>query len=169
MTELSFPKWLNMSVLKCLACLATMSFAPSVLADDVSPRQGWAVHKTSKSYTALLDATRAAITSEGLIVVTRAGPTAAAARRGITIPGNHVIGAFNNDYAVRILTLSTAAMIEAPIRFYVTENQDATASLSYKLPSAVFEPYADEGGANLAEIAAELDMRFAKIAQQAIR
>ena len=61
-------------------------------------------------------------------VVTQAGPTQAAASRGITIPGNRVIGVFNNDFAVNILALSTAAMIEAPIRFYVTEGADGTAT-----------------------------------------
>jgi uncharacterized protein (DUF302 family) len=45
-----------------------------------------------------------------------------------------------------VLGASVAAGIEAPIRIYVTENQDGTATLSYKKPSAVFAPYADEGG-----------------------
>ena len=36
---------------------------------------------------------------------------------GIEIPENRVVGVFNNDYAVRILDMSTAAMIEAPLRF----------------------------------------------------
>jgi hypothetical protein len=42
-----------------------------------------------------------------------------------------VTGPITNDYAVRVLALSTPAMIEAPIRFYVTENADGTATLSY--------------------------------------
>ncbi len=58
-------------------------------------------------------------------------------------------------------------MIEAPIRFYVTENADGTATLSYKTPSAVFAPYIDEGGAELAAIAGELDAIFAAIAKGA--
>ena len=78
-----------------------------------------------------------------------------------------MIGVFNNDFAVRVLATSTAAMIEAPIRFYVTENADGTATLSYKLPSTVFAPYLDEGGADLAALAAELDRHFAAIAAQA--
>jgi hypothetical protein len=49
-----------------------------------------------------------------LIVVTQAGPTAAAKKRGITIPGNRVIGVFNNDLARNVLESSTAALIEAP-------------------------------------------------------
>ena len=87
--------------------------------------------------------------------------------RGITIPGNRVIGVFNNVYAVKVLSLSTAAMIEAPIRFYVTENADGTATLAYKTPSFVFAPYFAEGGAELEAVAAELDAKFAAIAARA--
>ncbi len=102
-----------------------------------------------------------------MIVVTQAGPTAAAKKRGITIPGNRIIGIFNNDYAVKTLATSTAAMIEAPIRLYVTENEDGTATLSYKTPTAVFAPYENEAGAALAAIAAELNQLFTKIAADA--
>ena len=152
-----------------LAVLAALSFGGVAGAADLAPRDGWEIYPSAKSYEALLESTRAAIKSNGLIVVTQAGPTEAAARRGVTIPGNRVIGAFNNEYAVRVLETSTAAMIEAPIRFYVTENQDGTATLSYKTPSAVFEPYLDEGGAKLADIADELEARFADIVEDAVR
>jgi uncharacterized protein (DUF302 family) len=60
-----------------------------------------------------------------------------------------------------------AAGIEAPVRFYVTENPDGTAALSYKKPSAVFAPYADEGKDALKALASELDGIFAKIAESA--
>lgn len=135
--------------------------------DDMTARENWALHATELDYATLVDRVRAAIKDEGLAVVTRAGPTKAAKARGITIPGNTVIGAFNNEFAVRILSLSTAAMIEAPVRFYVTENADGTATLSYKLPSAVFAPYADEGGSELSQAAAELDTIFEAIATSA--
>ncbi|WP_171228400.1 DUF302 domain-containing protein [Ruegeria sp. HKCCA4008] len=131
--------------------------------------EGWAVYPTRKPYVELVDATKAAIKENGLIVVTQAGPTKAAAARGISIPGNRVIGAFNNDYAVRVLETSIHAMIEAPIRFYVTENKDGTANLSYKTPSFVFAPYVSEGGQNLMDIAAELDSTFQSIAERAVK
>ncbi|QFT72323.1 DUF302 domain-containing protein [Ruegeria sp. THAF33] len=130
---------------------------------------GWAVYPTRKPYAELVDATKAAIKENGLIVVTQAGPTKAAAARGISIPGNRVIGAFNNDYAVRVLETSVHAMIEAPIRFYITENKDGTANLSYKTPSFVFAPYVSEGGQNLMDIAAELDSTFQSIAERAVK
>ena len=138
-------------------------------ADGIEPLTGWAVYSSGKSYETLVDDTKAAVKENGLIVVTQAGPTKAAASRGITIPGNRVIGAFNNDYAVRVLETSTNAMIEAPIRFYVTENEDGTATLSYKTPSFVFAPYADEGGDALREIAIELDAKFQAVAENAVK
>ncbi len=137
-------------------------------AGSIAPRQGWAVHDTAQGYSELLDSLKTAIKAEGMYLVTQAGPTAAAARRGITIPGNRVLGVYRNDYAVRALATSTAAMIEAPIRFYVTENEDGTATLSYRTPSAVFTPYLDEGGEELSAIAAELDAIFAAIAARAV-
>jgi uncharacterized protein (DUF302 family) len=137
-------------------------------AGSIAPRQGWAVHDTGQGYRELLDSLKAAIKAEGMFIVTQAGPTGAAANRGITIPGNRVIGVYRNDYAVRALATSTAAMIEAPIRFYVTENEDGTATLSYRTPSAVFAPYLDEGGEELSAIAAELDGIFAAIAAGAV-
>jgi uncharacterized protein (DUF302 family) len=139
----------------------------SAQAGAVAPRPGWAVHDTDQSYAGLLDSVKAAIKAEGMFLVTEAGPTEAAKSRGITIPGNRVLGVYRNDFAVRALAMSTAAMIEAPIRLYVTENPDGTATLSYKMPSAVFAPYLDEGGAELAAIGAELDGIFAAIAERA--
>ncbi|WP_323776010.1 DUF302 domain-containing protein [Leisingera sp.] len=141
--------------------------ASAAAAGNIAPRDGWAVHETSKPYGQLLEDVKAAAKAGGMGVVTQAGPTKAAAARGITIPGNRVIGIFNNDFAVKILALSTAAMIEAPVRMYVTEEEDGRATLSYKLPSHVFAPYAEEGGAELQALADQLDHRFARIAERA--
>lgn len=153
--------------------LATALIAISMIvsqanAGSISPRDGWAVQDTSMKYGKLLKSLKAAIKAEGMFIVTQAGPTQAAKKRGITIPGNQVVGVYRNDYAVRALATSTAAMIEAPIRFYVTENDDGTATLSYKTPSFVFAPYLDEGGQELSVIAAELDTVFAAIATRAV-
>ncbi len=151
-----------------LALFGLMLSAGAAPAQEIGQRAGWSVHPTSKSYADLVAAVRKAVRANGMGVVTQAGPTKAAAGRGITIPGNRVIGVFNNDFAVKVLATSTAAMIEAPIRLYVTENPDGTATLSYKTPSFVFSPYLDEGGDTLAALAAKLDARFAQIATAAI-
>lgn len=147
-----------------VALLAAPAAAQEVA--DLAPRDGWVVTTTAKPFDALVDDTRAAARAGKMAVVTMAGPTDAAANRGITIPGNRVIGLFNNDFAVRTLRLSTAAMIEAPIRVYVTENSDGTATLSYKLPSSVLAPYMADAP-DLAAVAAELDAAFAAVAAAA--
>ncbi|PTX55587.1 uncharacterized protein (DUF302 family) [Litoreibacter ponti] len=134
---------------------------------DVTARDGWVVLPTDKPYDVLVDDVKAAVKAGKMGVVTQAGPTGAAKARGIEIPGNRVIGVFNNRFAVRILGLSTAAMIEAPIRMYVTET-DGGATLSYKTPTLVFTPYMDEAGPELAEAAAELDAIFDTIARDAV-
>lgn len=149
------------------ALILLLALATPTLAEMPAARPGWAILPTDKSHAALIDAVKTAAKVHGLGVVTQAGPTGAAARRGITIPGNRVIGLFNNVYAVRILGLSTPAMIEAPIRVYVTENPDGTATLSYKTPSHVFAPYVEEAGPDLAAAARELDALFFAVATTA--
>ncbi|MEL6125656.1 MAG: DUF302 domain-containing protein [Pseudomonadota bacterium] len=137
-------------------------------AGPLTEREGWVVMPTDKPYQELIDAVKAAVKANRYGVVTEAGPTGMARSRGIEIPGNRVIGVFNNDVAVRVLALSTAAMIEAPIRMYVTEDEGGTATLSYKTPSLVFTPYMEEGGSELGAIANELDDAFSTIAAAAV-
>ncbi|WP_299827994.1 DUF302 domain-containing protein [uncultured Roseobacter sp.] len=148
------------------ACL-TLLCATALHAQSIAPRDGWVVITTEKTHADLLTDLKAAVKANKMGIVTQAGPTGAAKARGITIPQNRVIGVFNNDFAVKILALSTAAMIEAPIRFYVTEKPDGTATLSYKTPSFVFDPYMKEAGPDLQTLAQELDTRFATIAEAA--
>ncbi|MDU8943761.1 DUF302 domain-containing protein [Ovoidimarina sediminis] len=142
---------------------------PAFADEDMAPREGWKVYPTERAFDALLQNLTAAAKANKMIIVTQAGPTKAAKARGIEIPENRVLGLFNNQFAVEILRLSTAAMIEAPMRMYLTENADGTATLSYKLPSFVSAPYADEGGAELADAAARLDAIFEAIALDATR
>ncbi len=154
------------STLIALSLLAPMLTAAPAPANPIGARPGWVVIDTDIAYADLVARTVQATKANGLVVVTQAGPTKAAAARGITIPGNRVIGVFNNDFAVRMLDKSTAAMIEAPVRLYVTEDADGGATLSYKTPSFVFAPYSAPG---VAEIAQELDKLFARIAQDATK
>ncbi|PKP62775.1 MAG: hypothetical protein CVT86_06910 [Alphaproteobacteria bacterium HGW-Alphaproteobacteria-8] len=105
--------------------LAALVLAPLMgIAGDIAPREGWVVKDTAKPYAALLDDLRTAIKDNKMGLVTEAGPTEAARKRGFDIPGNRVLGVYRNDFAVSALEASRAAMIEAPIRFYVTENPD---------------------------------------------
>jgi uncharacterized protein (DUF302 family) len=134
---------------------------------DIAPRPGWQVVPTEMTFPALVAAVKDATRASGMNVVTEAGPTDAAAQQGVTLPGNRVIGVFHVGYAIRILPLSTAAMIEAPLRLYVTEESDGTATLSWKEPTFVFAPYFDEGGDALKAAAAELDKVIGGIASKA--
>jgi uncharacterized protein (DUF302 family) len=137
-------------------------------AEGLSDREGWQVVPSEKSFETLVEDLKTAIKADKMGLVTQASASAGAKGRGITIPGNRVIGVYRNDYAVRMLEASVAAGIEAPIRFYVTENSDGTATLSWKTPSFVFAPYMDEGGEALADLAAELDLVFQSIAEGAV-
>ncbi len=154
--------------MRAVLIFVMMSFGLAAQA-EMAPRDGWVVMESDKSFKVLVDAVKGAAKANKMGVVTQAGPTAAAKSRGIIIPGNRVIGLFNNVYAVRILGLSTAAMIEAPIRVYVTENEDETATLSYKMPSTVFAPYMAEADADLGVAASELDAIFMAIAEAAVQ
>lgn len=125
---------------------------------------GWKVMKTQQSYADLVASLEKAIADNKMGLVTRASATVGAKKMlKKDIPGNMVIGVYRPDFAVRMLEASVPAGIEAPIRFYITENADGTADLSYRTPSAVFAPYED-GGEALKTMAAELDGIFAKIA-----
>ncbi len=151
-----------------VAFLAAALVALSAHAGSVAPRDGWAVHDTGLAYAELLQSLKKAVEAEGMFVVTEAGPTEAARSRGVEIAGNRVVGVFRNDFAVRAVRASTAAMLEAPIRFYVTGDADGTATLSYKRPGFVFAPYLEEGGKELRAVAEELDAIFAAIAARAV-
>ena len=146
--------------------ILALSFFAFTAAASPAPREGWVVIETKHGFQDLVDRVKNSAKANRMGVVTEAGPTAAAAARGVTIPGNRVIGVFNNVFAVRMLEASEAAMIEAPIRFYVTEQPDGAATLSWKTPSLVFAPYAAESPAVMA-IAAELDAIFAAIGSKA--
>ena len=135
--------------------------------DDWSALEGWEVIKTGKSYQDLVAGLDEAVKANKMGLVTRASATVGAKKvLDQTIPGNMVVGVYHPRYAVRMLEASIPAGIEAPIRFYLTENADQSATLSYKTPSAVFGPYM-AGNDALKTLAEELDGVFAKIAAEA--
>ena len=138
-------------------------------ADSMTDREGWRVLRTGQTFDALVTQLEASVKANQMGLVTAASASAGAAAQNITIPGNRVVGVYRNDFARRMLKASIAAGIEAPIRFYITENSDQTATLSYKLPSTVFAPYFDEGGEELRKLASELDEIFVRIADQAAK
>jgi uncharacterized protein (DUF302 family) len=136
-----------------------------VFAGNPTPYPGTKVIKTKYSFSELRDRLENAVSANKMYVVTMASASAGAARRGIKIPGNLVIGVYRNDFAVRMLKASVSAGIEAPLRFYVTENGDGTATLTYREPSAVFGVYESP---ELDKMAKELDAIWAKIVKQTV-
>lgn len=121
--------------------------------------------KTSHSYAELIKRLDSAVKKNKMGLVTRASATVGAKRvLGQTIPGNMVVGVYHPRFAVRMLKASVPAGIEAPLRIYITENPDKTASLTYRTPSRVFAPY---GSKALNAMARELDTIFANIARDA--
>jgi len=138
------------------------------LAGSVQPREGWKVYDTKLTFTTLVQKLDAAVKSNKMAIVTAASASDGAKAQGFSIGGNRVVGVYRNDFARRMLQASIAAGIEAPIRVYVTENPDGTATLSYKTPTAVFTPYFAQAG-DLRPLAQELDAIFDKIAETATR
>ncbi len=143
--------------------LFALSFITPLRADGLP---GVQTLPSSHDFATLVTQLETAVADHKMAVVAKASASQGAAGRGIKIPGNAVIMVFRNDYAVRMLEASVPAGIEAPLRFYVTENPDGKASLSWRAPSATFAPY---GSAPLDEMARELDPIFAAIARDAVR
>lgn len=131
-------------------------------AQTVTP--GAVTIKSRHGFDALVSRLEKAVADHKMAVVAQASASKGAAGRGVKIPGNAVIMVFRNDYAVRMLQASVPAGIEAPLRLYITENPDGTASLTYRMPSAVFAPY---GSPVLDVMAKELDAVFRIIARDA--
>ncbi|KZL19252.1 hypothetical protein PsAD2_02003 [Pseudovibrio axinellae] len=137
------------------------------LEGKIFQRNGWRVIETSMLIDDLLESLKKAIREEDMLLVSLASASRAAKASGLDIPGNYVIGVFRNDFARRMLAASIQAGIEAPIRFYLTENPGGTSTLSWKTPSFVFQPYRDTATEDLVSLSEELDVVFQRIADRA--
>lgn len=145
----------------------TLAVSPIARADVAAPYPGTKLIKTSKSYGAMVKSLTSAIKANKMGIVARASATVGAKQIGKTIPGNMVVMVYRADFAVRMLKASVPAGIEAPVRFYITEDAaSGKATLTYRTPSSVFNPYKN---AALDKMAAELDVIFAKIAADATK
>ena len=122
--------------------------------------------KTGASFKKSAAALAQAVKKNKMGLVCRASAQRGAAAIGVKIKGNQVFGVYHPRFAVRMLKASIPAGIEAPIRIYIYENTDGTATITYKKPTSVFRPY---GSASLDKMAAELDVIFAKIVSDAVQ
>lgn len=154
-------------MLRSAVLIAFLAALLPASASAFDPPPGWVVKPTPHSYKALIGRVDQAAKDNKMGIVSRASATVGAKKvLDKTIPGNMVVGIYHPRFAVPMLEASIPAGIEAPIRVYITENTDGTATLSYKRPSAVFAPYED-GGDKLKALAAELDGVFNAIVEQA--
>lgn len=133
----------------------------------LTARAGWVILPARHKFDDLVVRLEKAVSEAGMNVVNVASASDGARAQGISIPGNRVIGVYRNDFARRMLAASLQAGIEAPIRYYLTENPDGTATLSYRTPTSVFAPYLAGAGADLGRVAGELDVIFEAIARNA--
>ena len=152
-----------------LIILPILATPGPVRAAGIAPRDGWVALESSYSFENLIKRVEFAASDHGIGIVTRASATIGAKRvLDVEIPGNMVMGLFHPRFAVRMLAASVSAGIEAPIRLYLTENDDGSTTLSYKTPSHVFAPYMDEGGEELRTLSLELDELFDSLSRQAV-
>lgn len=113
-----------------------------------------------RPFAAAAEDLKAAITANGMGLVCHANAQAGAASRGVKIKGNQVLMVFRPDFAIRMLAASVEAGFEAPIRIYITENDDGTATIRYVKPSVAFKPYKHP---ELDRLGGELDAIVEKI------
>src|SRR3970040_1195975 len=142
---------------------------PALISAGLSPGAetalpGAVTIKTRYGFDTLVTRVEKAIADHKMGLVAQASASRGAAARGVKIPGNAVLMVFRNDYAVRMLSASVPAGIEAPLRLYVTEGQDGRTSITCRSPSAAFAPY---GSADLNALARELDPIIEKIVRDA--
>ena len=138
------------------------------LAGSAQPVRGQEGRVTAVSrapFARVADALEKAIADERMGLVCHANAQRGAAARGVSIKGNQVLMVFRNDFAVRLLAADPAAGFEAPIRIYLYENADGTATVSYLSPSVVFAPYRHE---SVQAVAKELDPIFKRIVDRAL-
>lgn len=146
-----------------LSCLLVAS-GSLARAESAHPTLALQTITSQHSYDDLLQRLERAISDNKMGLVAQASASKGAAARGVKIPGNTVLMVFRNDYAVRLLETNLLSGIEAPLRLYVTENRDGTASVTYRTPSATFAPY---GSSKLDALASELDPILKKIVTDA--
>lgn len=143
---------------------ATLLLAGTSASAADPPQPGTRTVASKHEFDALVSRVEAAVSEHKMGLVAQASASRGAAARGVKIPGNTVLMVFRNDYAVRMLQASVPAGIEAPLRIYVTENADGTASITYRTPTAVFAPYRND---KLGAMAKELDPIFERIVHDA--
>ena len=145
--------------------VAAVVFAAGLGVSPALAQDGRITATSRVPFQKVAEALEKAVADQKMAVVCHANAQRGAAGRGVTIKGNQVLMVFRNDFAVRLLAAEPQAGFEAPIRIYVYENADGTATVSYVPPSAVFAPYKHP---EVKAVAAELDPIFKAIVEGAL-
>ncbi len=145
--------------------LIVAAVALVLVAAPVGAQDGKVTLTANAPFAKVAAAMEKAVEDAKMALVCHANAQRGAAARGVKIAGNQVFMVFRNDFAVRILDAVPEAGFEAPIRIYLYENRDGTATLTYLKPSAVFKAYSHP---EVAKVAVELDPIFEKIVAQAL-
>lgn len=151
--------------LRAVLLVAIATIVTGVVPAPSAAQDGRITVKSTAPFGRVAEALERAVTDEKMALVCHANAQRGAAGRGVTIKGNQVLMVFRNDFAVRLLAADPAAGFEAPIRIYVHENPDGTATVSYMPPRAVFAPYRH---AEVQAIAGELDVIFKTIVDRGV-
>ena len=159
-----FEKMSTWVVLAATLAVAVPVAANAQKGDAGYPFSGARTVTSSQPFDAVVTRLEKAIEANKMGLVAQASASRGAAGRGVKIRGNAVLMVFRNDYAVRMLAASVPAGIEAPLRLYITEDQNGRTSVTWRSPSAVFAPY---GSADLNALARELDPIIEKIVRDA--
>ena len=145
--------------------VAAVVFTAALAVSPALAQDGRVTAVSRAPFPKVAEALEKAVTDHKMAVVCHANAQRGAAGRGVTIKGNQVLMVFRNDFAVRLLAADPQAGFEAPIRIYVYENADGTATVSYVPPSAVFAPYKHP---EVKAVAGELDPIFKAIVDTAL-
>jgi uncharacterized protein (DUF302 family) len=154
-----------MTIRRALPLLAAAALALALDVPSASAQAGRVTLVSRSPFAKVAQALEQAIADHRMGLVCHANAQAGAASRGVSIKGNQVMMVFRNDFAVRLLAADPRAGFEAPIRIYLVENEDGTATVTYLPPSVLFAPY---GHPEVRAVAAELDPIFKAIVEQAL-
>jgi uncharacterized protein (DUF302 family) len=145
--------------------VALCSAAVGIPSTQAGAEESRVTVKSTAQFARVAETLERAVTDEKMGLVCHANAQRAAAGRGVAIKGNQVLMVFRNDFAVRLLAADLAAGFEAPIRIYIYENADGTATVSYLPPSTVFAPYRHP---EVQAVAKELDEIFKAIVDRGV-
>lgn len=153
------------SPLRVLVALAVVPAVTAALLSHAAAQEGRVTVTSTAPFARVAAALPRAVADEKMVLVCHANAQSGAAARGLHIRGNQVLMVFRNDFAVRLLAADPAAGFEAPVRIYLYENADGTATISYVPPTVLFARYRHPA---VQVIARELDPIFKAIVDRAI-